>query len=199
MKLYDLELSGNCHKIRLMLGLLSLDYTKETLQLDDPTTEAFSKINPRHQVPVLEDEGEIVWDSMAILVYIARRYASPEWLPLDPLPLGRVMQWLAVSQNEILFGIARARAVLKLGRPFDLPSCQEMGRQGLATLETCLSGSEWLASENHPTIADIACYPYIALSPEAGLSLTDFPGIRAWLRRIQALPGYVGMKGIEAY
>ena len=150
-------------------------------------------------MPVLEDECEFIWDSMAILVYLARRYASPEWLPMDPLPLSRVMQWLAVSENEILYGIARARAVLKFGHLFDLSACQHMGRQGLAVMETRLSDWPWLASENHPTIADVACYPYVALSSEAGLTLAGYPGIRAWLIRIQTLPGYVGMQGMDTY
>lgn len=199
MRLYDLAVSGNCHKIRLMLGLLSLDYTLQSLQREDTTTEAFLALSPRGQVPVLEDEGEAVWDSMAILVYLARRYGAAEWLPTEPLPMARVMQWLAVSENEILYGIARARAVLKLGRPFDLSACQHMGRQALDIMEAHLTDREWLASEGHPTIADVACYPYVALAPEAGLPLASYPSIRAWLGRLQALPGYVGMAGIEAY
>lgn len=199
MRLYDLDVSGNCHKIRLMLGLLSLDYTLHSLQREDTVSESFRAINPRGQVPVLEDAGEIVWDSMAILVYLARRYAAPQWLPEEPLALARVMQWLAVSENEILYGLARARAVVKMGRPFNLEECQQMGRQALTVMEAQLAGRDWLASEGHPTIADVACYPYVALAPEGDLPLDAYPAIRAWLGRVQRLPGYVGMAGIADY
>jgi glutathione S-transferase len=65
-----------------------------------------------------------------------------------------------------------------------------MGTVALKVCEGRLANNDWLA-EKMPTIADIACYPYIALTPEAGLTLDDYPGIERWIRRIQSLPGYV--------
>ena len=93
-------------------------------------SEAFKRLNPRGQIPVLEDDGTVIWDSMAILVYLARRYGSDNWLPSDPLGEVRVMQWLAVSENELLYGWARARSVLLFGRDFDLAQCQAEAHDG---------------------------------------------------------------------
>lgn len=197
MKLYDMELSGNCYKIRLMCALLGLSY--ESVPIDiwkgEQKTPDFLAINPRGQVPVLEDEQTLIWDSSAILLYLARQYGGETWLPLDAKAMAEVMQWLSVSQNEILYGLARARAAKKFNRPWDLEQCQALGKQGLTVMEQHLSDNAWLACP-HTTIADIACYPYVALAPEAGVALEDYPNICLWLARIQALPGYVAMPGI---
>lgn len=144
---------------------------------------------------MLEDGEITVWDSQAILVYLARRYAEERWLPLEPAPMAEVAQWLAVAENELLFGLARARAVKKFGRDLDLKACQDYGRAGLKVLDTRLERRDWLAGPQ-PTIADIACYPYVALAPEGEVPLDDWSNVLAWLRRVQGLPGYVGMEGI---
>ncbi len=196
MKLYDAPQSGNCHKIRMLLSFLGLAY--ESVPVDsrgDGTRKPdFLRLNPRAQIPVLEDGDMIVWDSQAILTYLAREYGGDRWMPLDTVTLTRVLQWLAVSENELLFGLARARAVRLLGRPFNLEECQQLGRAGLAVMESHLQHQPWLACD-HLTIADIACYPYVALAPEGAVSLEEYPAVRVWIGRIQQQPGYVDMPG----
>ncbi len=59
-----------------------------------------------------------------------------------------------------------------------------------------LYNNDWLAC-GHLTVADIAVYPYIALAPEGQIDLEPFPAVIAWMRRIQALPGYIGMPGMS--
>ena len=194
LTLYNLDLSGNCYKIRLLLSMLGLEYRRVTIdtRAGETQTPAFKGLNPRGQIPVLVDEQTTLWDSMAILVYLARRYGDRKWLPVDALDEARVMQWLAVSENELLYGLARARAVLKLGRPFDLEQCQREAVAGLEVIEDRLGYWQWLAMA-HPTIADIACYPYISVAEEGNVSLEPYPAIRAWLKRVESLPGWVPM------
>ena len=60
------------------------------------------------------------------------------------------------------------------------------------TLEAELSTRDYLAS-GAPTLADVACYAYVARAPEGGIELEPFPAIRAWLARVEALPGFVPM------
>ncbi len=194
IKLYNLPRSGNSYKIRLMLSMLKLDY--ETILIDsskgETLTEEFRKINPRGQIPVLIDDEELIWDSMAILVYLARRYGDTHWLPADASGEAAVMQWLAVSENELLYGLARARATLLFKRPFDLATCYADAKPGLEAMEKQLSQQDWLAS-NHPTIADIACYPYVWLADEAEFSLQPYPAVQSWLKRMETIPGWVPM------
>jgi glutathione S-transferase len=59
-------------------------------------------------------------------------------------------------------------------------------------MEAHLSGQDWLAAP-HPTLADVAMYTYTAHAPEGGVSLDAYPALRAWLARVEALPGFVGM------
>lgn len=196
IKLYGAELSGNAYKVRLALSLFRLEHAGVPVSLPDGEnrTESFLELNPRGQIPVLVDGDVVLWDSLAILVYLARRYGE-DWLPEAPAAMAEVMQWMALSENELLFGLARARAVKVFGRPWNLPECQAYGRAGLGVLEGRLAKREWLAAER-PTIADIACYPYVALAPEGEVALDEYPRVRAWIARVQALDGYVGMPGI---
>lgn len=197
--LYDYPLSGNCHKVRLMLSLLGVEYERIDVDVSQAGTRRpeFLALNPRGQVPVWVEGETVIWDSMAILAYLARRHGPDHWLPSEPLPLARVMQWLAVSENEIQYGLARARAVLLLKQPFDLFEAQALGRKALELLDQRLAETAWLAGGEAPSIADIACFPYAALAPQAGIGLSPYPALRGWIGRIQTLPGYVGMPGIE--
>lgn len=194
LKLYDFGRSGNCYKIRLLLSMLQLEYERVTVDstAGETQTPEFKQLNPRGQIPVLEDGDTLVWDSMAILVYLARRYGDENWLPTDALGEARVMQWLAVSENELLYGLARARITVLFNLPFDLDQCHKDARSGLDVMEQRLAAHAWLAAE-HPTIAEIACYPYVSLAEEGRFSLAPYPSVRAWLQRVEAMAGWVPM------
>lgn len=197
MKLYDNPISGNCYKVRLLLALLGREY--ETVFVDSlngaTRKPEFHAVSSRGLIPVLEDNGEVIHDSMAILIYLAKRY-GPRWLPDGPLAMAHVFEWLAVAADELQHGAAQARRIRKLGAPGDLTTAQMHAECGLSLLERRLEEHQWLASE-HPTIADIACYPYVALLPEGGVPLDPYPPIRGWMKRIESLPGYVTMPGLE--
>lgn len=194
LKLYDFNLSGNCYKVRLFLSLLKLDYELVPVDLasGESFTDEFKQINPRSQVPVLQDGDTVIWDSMAILSYLATEYGSPHWFPQTGLKQARVMQWLALSENELLYGLARARAVFLFKRPYNLEQCQAEGHIGLQTMDQQLEKQQWLATDNI-TIADIACYPYVSLADQGEVSLQGYPNVRRWLADVEALPYYVPM------
>ena len=197
MKLYDAETSGNCHKVRLLLSMLDLEYEKVPVDLakKENRTPEFLRLNPRGQVPTLTDGDVTVWDSQAILTYLALRYDDGQWLPTDTLTRVEVMQWLAVSENELFWGLARARHTKRKNGPWPWDLVSELGRGGLVVVNDHLKDRDWLVG-NRPTIADLACYPYVGLAPEGEVSLEDYVAVRAWMARIEALPGYVGMPGL---
>ncbi len=194
LTLYSYPISGNCYKVRLLLEMLHLPYTEVNVDLlaGYNLKPEFKQLNPRGQVPVLSDGEVTLWDSLAILVYLARRYGNGQWLPTDPVAEAQVMQWLAVSENELLYGLARSRAIVKLGRPFVLETCQAEGKAGLSVLEQHLAQRSWLVTEQ-PTIADLACYPYVVLAPEGNIDLAPYPAVQAWLKRVESLPGWLPM------
>lgn len=197
MQLYDFELSGNCHKIRMMLSLLGREYTRIDIDLRkkmhmDPD---FIALNRLHKVPVLIDGDVILRDSSAILIYLARRYGGAEWYPEGAVEMAEVQQWLSFSVNEIFNGLAMVRAIRIFNRDFDLKTAKTFSESALDMLEFRLNEHEWLALDRF-TIADLACYPYAALVHEGDISLDSFPAIREWFERIESMPGYVAMPGL---
>ena len=197
MKLYDVELSGNSYRVRLLLSLLGVKHELVTVNLmkGEQREPWFLRLNPRGQVPTLDDDGTVVWDSMAILAYLARKYGGERWFTIDATEMAEVMQWLAVMENETLYGLGKARLICKFKFPGSLQDAQLLGRKGLDVLEQRLAANQWLALDR-PTIADIGCFPYVALASEGEIPLDAYPSVRGWIDRIKSLPGFVGMPGI---
>ena len=195
--LHDMELSGNCYKVRLLCSLLGLDLKLIPVDLMAGAHKAspFIELNPFGQVPVLEDGDIVLRDSQAILVYLARKYGGETWLPTDALEMATVVNWLMVAENEIARGPGDARLHVKFGFPVDAEKARENAAHTLALLEAHLSKNDWLALD-HPTIADIACMPYVALGHEGGVPHDAYPTIRAWIDRIKALPGFISMPAL---
>ena len=198
MKLYNVEISGNCYKVRLFLSLLDLDY--EIVPVDMKSSEQKSpeylQKNPLGEIPVLEDGDFILRDSQAILVYLASQYSSNDWLPSEPAELARVMQWLSTACNEIARGFADPRFHKKFNLEFDFQKAYEKSTTILAVLDNHLTDKDWLELDR-PTIADIACFPYIALCHEGGISLEGYNNIQNWIARIKTLPNFITMPGID--
>jgi glutathione S-transferase len=197
MTLYEFALSGNSHKIRLMLSLLGLDYRSVIVNGSERQQKSvdFLSMNPFGQVPVLTDDDVIVRDSQAILVYLARKYGNEQWLPNEATALAEVAAWLSTAANEVSMGPNRLRLHYKFGRAINSEESRQTAINLLNILQGRLEKYEWLATD-HLTIADIAIYPYIALAPEGRLDLESYPAVTGWVSRIQALPGYVGMPGM---
>jgi len=197
MTLYEFALSGNSHKIRLMLSLLGLDYRSVIVNGSERQQKSvdFLSMNPFGQVPVLTDDDVIVRDSQAILVYLARKYGNEQWLPNTATALAEVAAWLSTAANEVSMGPNRLRLHYKFGRAINSEESRQTAINLLNILQGRLEKYEWLATD-HLTIADIAIYPYIALAPEGRLDLESYPAVTGWVSRIQALPGYVGMPGM---
>lgn len=161
MKLHDLDLSGNAYKVRLFLSLIGREATLRPVDFlnREHKTQAFLRMNPRGQVPVLEDGDLQLGDSHAILVYLARRHAGPEWYPLDPVSQGRIAYWLSYSANEVQNGPASARLITRFNLPLDREQTHQRGLEVLRLVDRHLAEHRWLAQGEQPSIADVALYP----------------------------------------
>ncbi len=200
IKLYDAPLSGNCHKVRLFLSLLGLDYETIPVSLPDGAnkTPEYLAVNPLGQVPALDDDGVVVRDSQAILVYLAAKYGGEKWLAKsDPAALGHVCEWLSFCANEMLNGCAVARALVLFNRPGDVEAAREKAKRALGVLDDHLASRDWLVGDA-PSIADIANYVYAGLVHQGGIDPYGYANVAAWLGRVEALPGYVGMAALPA-
>ena len=111
MKLYYTSNSGNAYKVRILLSLLNVPHEKVLVDTRNKEHKQppFLKLNPRGEVPVIEDNGTVIWDSAACLAYVARKHGGDQWLPADPAGMAQVMQWVALAGNEIQYGLLYAR------------------------------------------------------------------------------------------
>lgn len=194
IKLYNFPKSGHAHRIELMLSLLNLptelvfvDLAKGAHKQPD-----FLALNPFGQVPVIDDNGTVIADSNAILVYLAKKYDNGTWLPEEPAAAARVQRWLSVAAGPLAFGPAAARLVTVFGASLNTDEVIARAHTLLKVIDAELAKTPFLAGST-PTIADIANYSYIAHAPEGNVSLEPYANVRNWLARIEALPRFVPM------
>ena len=192
--LYRSLISGHAHRAELFLSLLGLPYTPVDIDLraGQHKTPDYLKINPFGQVPAIDDNGTVVADSNAILVYLATKYGDAHWLPRDAEGAARVQRWLSAAASEIAFGPATARLGKRFGAPVDMEAALRRSERLFRVMEGELHSRAFLAGDV-VTIADVAAYSYIARAPEGDISLDPWPAVRAWLARIEALPGFLPM------
>ncbi|MEM7538016.1 MAG: glutathione S-transferase family protein [Chloroflexota bacterium] len=198
IKLYGHEMSGNSYKVRLFLELLNVDY--EWIQVDlmsgEHKSPDYLALNPFGQVPHLSDGDIQLADAQAILVYLARTYGNDNWLPQDALPLAQVVRWLSTTAGEVRQGPEHSRLYHMFGiTNINIENSHEKANFILAQLNQHLATRTWLEFE-HPTIADIAVYPYVGLARDGKVDLDAYPNVIQWIERITQLPGYMPMPGL---
>lgn len=195
IRLFLHPLSGHAHRVELFLSLLGLPVERVAVDLAKGEHKApeFLRMNRFGQIPVIDDNGTLLSDSNAILVYLAKKYdRSGRWLPDEPLAAAQVQRWLSVAAGPLASGPATARLITVFGAPYEPEPTIARAHALLQVIEQELAERPFLAGDQ-ATLADIACYSYIAHAPEGNVSLADYPAIRAWLARIEALPGFVAM------
>lgn len=187
--LHGTALSGHTHRVELLLRALGLAFDFVPAPADIRRTEAFrSNLNPLGQIPVLQDGDLTLADSNAILVYLAKRYApDSDWIPQEPVAAAQMQRWLSIAAGEVMHGPAIARMIAQFNYEDDPARAERVAVRLLAFMEGHLVGRSFLATDR-PTLADLACYSYVAHAPEGGIPLDPYPSVRAWLARVEALP-----------
>lgn len=198
IQLYGHELSGNSYKAKLMLDLLKIDYQWNSVDVmaGAHKRSEFLAMNPFGQIPVLVDGDMVLPDAQAILVYLARQYGGESWLPLEAEPMSRIVRWLSTAAGEVRQGpeFARLYHLFKL-TSIDIGRATEKSAFILDRLSDRLENREWLEL-GHPTIADVAVFPYVALARDGKIDLDSYPHMLAWIDRVKQLPGYMPMPGL---
>jgi len=195
MKLYHHPLSGHSHRAHLFLSLLGVEH--ELIEVDllkaAHKSPEFLKLNRFGQVPTLVDGDTVVADSNAILVYLARKLNQPDWLPQTSAGEAAIQRWLSVAAGEIAYGPAAARLITVFGAARNAQEVISRAHGILEIINQELAANQFIVGA-HPTIADVALYSYIARAPEGNVDLSGYTNVNAWLRRIEALPGFVEFK-----
>jgi glutathione S-transferase len=176
MLLYNSMVSGNCYKVRLLFAHLGVEYERRELDVFDRSDRAdvLGELNP------------------AVLFHFA---AGTDYLPDDRFQRAQVLQWMFFEQYEVEPNLAVARFWALAGihaAPDEMKVKRAGGERALDALERHLGNRRFLVADRY-TIADIALFGYTHVAPEGGFELEPYPSVRAWLTRVAAQPGHIGI------
>lgn len=194
-KLYDYLPSGNSYKPRLLLAWLGIDYERIDVDImkKETRTPEFLNKNPNGRIPALQlGNGEYLWESNAILYYLAQ---NTPYFPTDRMDAARVMQWMFFEQYSHEPFIAVARFILMHTdsdnpRRTQIQQKLEGGYAALDIMEKHLAGRDYFVGSSR-TIADIALYAYTHVADEGSFDLSRYTAVQAWLARIADSPGHI--------
>ena len=193
-RLYHMQDSGNCYKVRLLLAQLGQPH--ELIDVDilkgESRTSDYLERNPNGRTPMLAIDDEYLPESNAILWYLAEKHGH---LPNDLMQRARILQWMFFEQYSHEPFIATSRFWIKiLGKPeeyaAEIAARRAGGEAALGVMETHLEANDFFAPGGY-SIADIALYAYTHVADEGGFSLAPYPHVRAWLDRVREQPGHV--------
>lgn len=203
MRLYWHPFSLFPRRIRVALREKGLPHEEVLVDLPGGATRApeFRRLNPFGQVPVLEDDGLIVFESVAILEYLEERAPSPPLLPADLRGRARARQLMQGSGDY--FAPPFERWIARFFTPPEQwdHADREQARQEMAAhldvLESLLAQEEYLVGDF--SLADVCYVPFVCELGAAGLDqlLAPRPAVQRWVERLRGRPsvaatGYAG-------
>jgi glutathione S-transferase len=194
MKLYQFPFSPNCQKVVAIAHEVGVALELTTVELfkGEARTPAMRAKNPNGKLPILEDGDFVLWESTAMLAYIAAKAGREDLAPTTPRERAEVDRW--TSWQGAHFGpairkVAFERIVKKLvGQGAPDEAVVKAGIEEFAAtasvLEQSIGTKEYLCGRL--TIADFALAPYAALTASCGLDFEPYPKAKAWLGRMAA-------------
>jgi glutathione S-transferase len=197
MILHQMQMSGNCYKIRLAARQLGIPIVLNDYPLHGGKTRTpeFLAKNPNGRVPLLElDDGRHLPESGAILFYLTQGTALQ---PADNWGKAQALQWMFFEQysHEPYVAVARfwlsyaTKEALEKKRAL-VPEWHERGHAALSVMETHLTHNDWFAGGVY-SLADIALYGYTHCADEGGFDLSRYKAVAVWLKRVAAQPQHV--------
>jgi glutathione S-transferase len=197
--LHQMQVSGNCYKVRLAASQLGIALTLKDYGLLDGSTRKADYLarNPNGRVPLLEfEDGRLLAESGAILWYLAE---NTPLLPADQWGRAETLQWMFFEQYSHEPYIAVARFWLAFAPREELekkrhlvPEWHAKGNAALGVMQTHLARHAWFAGEQY-SIADIALYGYTHCAKDGGFDLSAYPAVNAWLERVASQPGHISI------
>ncbi|HLK99910.1 MAG TPA: glutathione S-transferase family protein [Myxococcaceae bacterium] len=193
MKLYQLPMSNASFKVRALLSELGIDCELVSVDMSKGAHKApeFLKMNPNGKIPVLEDNGFVVWESNAIICYLAALKPEKGLLPTDPKGMALVHQWLqwqaTTLSGSVLDVMMQTVYARMLGRQKDeakLAAGLEKVQRDLGTLEMGLGDKEYICGKL--SIADFSLVSAIQPRAHMGFDLEAFPKVKAWTARMES-------------
>jgi glutathione S-transferase/GST-like protein len=188
IKLYTAA-TPNGWKISIALEEMALPYAVQVIDFasQEQKTDWYVKLNPNGRIPTLEDDGFVIFESGAILIYLGEK--TGKFLPRDVKGRSRVMQWLMFQMSAIGPMMGQANVFLRYF-PEKLPAAIERYQREVTrlfgVLDRQLHSHEYVAGEY--SIADMALWPWVSGYEWSGVSVAEFPSLQRWLALVGARP-----------
>lgn len=198
--LHEYANSGNCYKIRLTAALLGLPLERreyDILKGETRTPEFLRDVNANGRIPVLQIGDRALPESNAACFYLADGSAL---VPGDRFDRADMLRWMFFEQYNHEPNVATLRfwltyvgeAALSEAQRALIPAKRVAGEAALKLMDEHLAGRTFFVGDRL-TLADIALYAYTHVAEEGGFDLSAYPHLGAWLARVKATPGYVGI------
>jgi glutathione S-transferase len=195
--LHQMQVSGNCYKVRLAARQVGVALTLKDYGLHDSSTRTpeFLAKNQNGRVPLLElDDGRFLPESGAILWYLSE---GTSLQPADKWGRAEALSWMFFEQYSHEPYVAVARFIRAYATPEvfekrknEFPLLIERGNAALGVMEQHLSKHDWFAGGRY-SIADIALYGYTHCADEGGFDLSKYPAIQRWMTRVSQQPRHI--------
>jgi glutathione S-transferase len=187
MQLYDVAMSPNAKRVRVIARELGIPLERIAVDLQSSDPDYRAK-NPMGKVPTLDDEGFIVWESGAILAYLANREESPLF-PRDPRGQADVLRWMFFAATHIqpwMSTLGQERLIKPMRGLESNPTLIAHAERELArfvpVVDQALLGAEYLTGQF--SVADIFVGCGFEGAERRGLDLAPFPALNAWRDRL---------------
>jgi glutathione S-transferase len=199
MKLYFHPMSGNSRRVLLVAA--HLDVPLERVVVDLTTGEQRQpphlSRNPNGHVPVLEDDGMVLWESRAIMQYLAEKTPGQTLFPSDPRGRAEVNRWLfwcavhMAPANAVLVAENFVKPLTGRGPadPVEVARGEALIAKYAPILDAHLADKTWVALDR-VTLADFSLAAGFALAAPARLPIGDYAHLQAWLARVQQLDAW---------
>jgi len=199
MKLYFHPMSGNSRRVLLVATHLDVPLERIVVDLTKGEQRGAPHLsrNPNGRVPVLDDDGFVLWESRAIMQYLADITPAQTLLPTDARGRADVCRWLfwcaahMAPANTVLVFENFVKAVTGRGAadPAEVARGEALVAQYAPILDAHLADREWVA-QDRLTLADYSLAASFALAGPARLPIAAYANLRAWLGRVQELDAW---------
>jgi glutathione S-transferase len=200
MKLYGFPMSPNTRRALLGLEESELAYELVTVDMMSAGHKApeYLKLHPMGRVPVLVDGSFVLWESNAILRYLAEKAPYKQLDGDTPETRAEIAQWTFMNAAHLSPALAHVFAhTIRLPEDQRIPKLVENGRLEISRcvgpLDERLAGRDFITGRF--SIADISLGASLAVAPMIGVDLGQWPNVAAWLKRLQARPAFKKIYG----
>ena len=200
LTLHQYAQSANCYKIWLTAAHLGIALDRreyDILKGETRTPEFLANVNSNGRIPVLQIGDRFLPESNAIITYLAH---GSRLIPTDRFDHADMLHWMFFEQYHVEPNLGTVRfwrrfigegALTEFQRA-QVPAKLAAGEAALALMDEHLAGRDWFVGEGM-TLADIALYAYTHVGEDGGFAVRSHPNVAAWLERVAAEPGHIGM------